>query len=83
VLKEYRKREEEFLRRAKDFDETTALRDAEKQKHDGLRKQRLDEFMTGFHTISVKLKEMYQVHILKSSQLSYPESVFEDDHPRR
>ena len=62
VLKEYQKREEEFLRRAKDLDETTALRDAEKQKYDSLRKQRLDEFMAGFNTISLKLKEMYQVN---------------------
>jgi len=61
VLKEYQRREEEFLRRAKDLDETTALRDAEKQKYDSLRKQRLDEFMSGFHTISLKLKEMYQM----------------------
>ena len=61
VLKEYQRREEEFLRRAKDLDETTALRDTEKQKYDSLRKQRLDEFMAGFSTISLKLKEMYQV----------------------
>jgi structural maintenance of chromosome 4 len=66
VLKEYQKREEEFLRRAKDLDETTALRDAEKQKYDSLRKQRLDEFMAGFSTISLKLKEMYQVNTIVS-----------------
>ncbi len=64
VLKEYRRREEEFLRRAKDLDETTTLRDAKKQKYDSLRKQRLDEFMAGFSTISLKLKEMYQVNIV-------------------
>jgi len=63
VLKEYQRREEEFLRRAKDLDETTALRDTEKQKYDSLRKQRLDEFMAGFSTISLNLKEMYQVSI--------------------
>ncbi|KAF8274355.1 RecF/RecN/SMC [Lactarius quietus] len=61
VLKEYQRREEEFLRRAKDLEETTAFRDAEKQKYDSLRKQRLDEFMAGFNTISLKLKEMYQM----------------------
>jgi structural maintenance of chromosome 4 len=61
-LKEYQRREEEFLRRAKDLEETTGLRDAEKQKYDSLRKQRLDEFMAGFNTISLKLKEMYQVN---------------------
>jgi hypothetical protein len=61
VLKEYRKREEEFFTRAKDLETITKLRDAQKQKYDGLRKQRLDEFMAGFSLISMKLKEMYQV----------------------
>ncbi|KAG1859796.1 RecF/RecN/SMC [Suillus subluteus] len=61
VLKEYKKREEEFMNRAKDLEETTAARDAQKQLYDGLRKQRLDEFMAGFSSISLKLKEMYQM----------------------
>ena len=61
VLKEYRKREEEFLKRARDLDEITKLRDDQKGVYDGLRKQRLDEFMAGFSLISLKLKEMYQV----------------------
>lgn len=63
VLQEYREREEEFLRRAKDLEDTTALRNAQKEKYDGLRKQRLDEFMAGFNAISLKLKEMYQVRM--------------------
>jgi hypothetical protein len=66
VLKEYKKREEEFLRRAKDLDDVTAARDAEKQKYDDLRKRRLDEFMAGFNLISLKLKEMYQVRASRS-----------------
>ena len=61
VLKDYRKREEEFLRRAADYDEITAQRDAKKEEYDALRKRRLDEFMAGFNAISLKLKEMYQV----------------------
>ncbi|OAX33539.1 hypothetical protein K503DRAFT_869495 [Rhizopogon vinicolor AM-OR11-026] len=61
VLKEYKKREEEFMKRAKDLEETTAARDSQKQLYDGLRKQRLDEFMAGFSAISLKLKEMYQM----------------------
>ncbi|KAI0962099.1 hypothetical protein AcV7_001019 [Taiwanofungus camphoratus] len=61
VLKDYRKREEEFLRRAQDLEQVTQLRDAKKQEYDSLRRQRLDEFMTGFSTISLKLKEMYQM----------------------
>jgi len=66
VLKEYQRHEEEFLRCAKDLDEMTALRDAEKQKYDSLRKQQLDKFMAGFSTISLKLKEMYQVSLISS-----------------
>ena len=61
VLKDYRKREAEFLRRAQDLDEVTQARDAKKQEYEDLRKRRLDEFMTGFNAISLKLKEMYQV----------------------
>ena len=64
VLKEYQRHEEEFLRCVKDLDEMTALRDAEKQKYDSLWKQRLDKFMAGFSTISLKLKEMYQVSLI-------------------
>lgn len=61
VLKEYKQREQEFFNRAKDLELITAERDAQKAKYDGLRKQRLDEFMAGFNLISLKLKEMYQV----------------------
>lgn len=61
LLAEYRKREAEFLDRAKDLDEITAARDTAKTRFDQLRKTRLEEFMTGFNTISSKLKEMYQV----------------------
>ena len=51
------------MRRAKDLEDTTNLRDAQKQNYDNLRKQRLDEFMAGFNAISLKLKEMYQVRM--------------------
>lgn len=61
LLAEYRKREAEFLDRAKDLDAITEARDAAKNKFDQLRKTRLEEFMTGFSAISSKLKEMYQV----------------------
>ncbi|KAF7321342.1 SMC hinge domain-containing protein [Mycena kentingensis (nom. inval.)] len=61
VLRDYKEREKEFFRRVKDVEVTTKARDAEKQKYDGLRKKRLDEFMTGFNLISMKLKEMYQM----------------------
>ena len=60
VLAEYRKREAEFLSRAKDLESTTQERDTAKQRYDDLRKQRLENFMAGFNVISSKLKEMYQ-----------------------
>lgn len=52
------------MRRAQDAEDTTKERDAQKQRYDQLRKQRLDEFMTGFTAISFKLKEMYQVRVV-------------------
>lgn len=80
VLKEYRKREEEFLRRAQDFENITKARDSQKQNYEALRKQRLDEFMTGFNTISFKLKEMYQVCLTPFSTLWTQCDTFIDDH---
>lgn len=82
VLKDYRKREEEFLRRAADLEEVTKLRDAKKAEYDSLRKQRLDEFMTGFNTISLKLKEMYQVRWYLCTHPRDAELPV-DDHTRR
>lgn len=61
VLNEYRRREAEFLDRARDLETVTQNRDAAKQRYDDLRKVRLDEFMAGFSAISAKLKELYQM----------------------
>lgn len=61
MLKEYARREKEFMQRAADLDLVTKERDAAKQLADDLRNQRLKEFMEGFGIISMKLKEMYQV----------------------
>ncbi|KAG0252496.1 hypothetical protein BG011_006944 [Mortierella polycephala] len=61
VLDEYKKREEEYLARAKDLEDITARREEAKKAYDELRKRRLDEFMAGFQIISLRLKEMYQM----------------------
>ncbi|BEI96156.1 hypothetical protein CcaverHIS631_0111050 [Cutaneotrichosporon cavernicola] len=61
VLHEYRRREAEFLDRARDMETVTSQRDTAKQRYDDLRKVRLEEFMAGFSAISAKLKEMYQM----------------------
>ena len=63
VLKDYQKREEEFLRRAADLDEVTKLKNQKKAEYDELTNKRLKEFMAGFNAISLKLKEMYQASL--------------------
>ena len=69
VLTEWKKRMDEVLNRFSEVQAVTQQRDDMKKHHDDLRKKRLDEFMTGFSAISLKLKEMYQV-ILCSVRLA-------------
>ncbi|RUS83429.1 hypothetical protein EGW08_008801 [Elysia chlorotica] len=61
AIAEYRKKEETYLQRVGELDQITNFRDEQRKLHDNLRKQRLDEFMTGFQVITNKLKEMYQM----------------------
>ncbi|KAI1790910.1 RecF/RecN/SMC protein [Ganoderma leucocontextum] len=61
VLKDYQKREEEFLRRAADLSEVSKLRDEKKAQCENLKSRRLKQFLDGFNQISLKLKEMYQM----------------------
>jgi structural maintenance of chromosome 4 len=44
-----------------ELDQITEFRDKQRKYHEDLRKQRLDEFMSGFSVITYKLKEMYQM----------------------
>ena len=57
----WRAKEDEYCRRADELRALTERRDGARQQHDGLRKRRLEEFMAGFNTISLRLKEMYQM----------------------
>lgn len=68
-MKEYARREKEFLERAADLDAVNTERDSAKKFYDDLRSQRLREFMEGFGIISMKLKEMYQVRSVFSCDL--------------
>ncbi|XP_074657787.1 structural maintenance of chromosomes protein 4-like isoform X2 [Tubulanus polymorphus] len=61
AIAEYRKKEELYLKRVSELDHVTELRDKQRKQHETLRKQRLDEFMTGFTVITTRLKEMYQM----------------------
>ena len=61
VIAEYHARSSEWRMRLGEFDGVTEARDVQRRRYEQLRKQRLDEFMVGFRTIGMKLKEMYQV----------------------
>ncbi len=61
VLSEYRRRVEEHASRTLDLETAITSRDTAKRRLDDLRKLRLEGFMEGFSTISLRLKEMYQM----------------------
>jgi structural maintenance of chromosome 4 len=61
VLAEYRRRVEEHSARSSDLATAVQQRDAAKKRCDELRRLRLEGFMEGFSTISLRLKEMYQM----------------------
>ncbi|CAJ1065334.1 structural maintenance of chromosomes protein 4 isoform X1 [Xyrichtys novacula] len=61
AIAEYKKKEELYLQRVAQLDEITSERDNFKRGYEDLRKQRLNEFMTGFNIITNKLKENYQM----------------------
>lgn len=61
VLLEYSKRYIEYSSRKTDLNQSVEKRDGLKNESDELKKKRHDEFMAGFHKISMTLKEMYQL----------------------
>ena len=61
VLAEYRRRVQEHASRSSDLATAVSQRDAAKKRCDDLRRLRLEGFMEGFSTISLRLKEMYQM----------------------
>ena len=61
VIGEYRRRVEEYASRSSDLTEAVGQRDAAKRRCEELRRVRLEGFMEGFSTISLRLKEMYQM----------------------
>lgn len=61
VLKEYGRKKQELEMRRNELNESVEQRDQLKQHCEELKRKRLDEFMEGFNTISLSLKEMYQM----------------------
>ncbi|KAK9271730.1 hypothetical protein L1049_002093 [Liquidambar formosana] len=70
-ISEYRRKVSLYNERVEDLNVVTQQRDDIKKQYDEWRKKRLDEFMAGFNTISLKLKEMYQVETEGWVQLSH------------
>merc|ERR1740121_539209 len=60
-IEEFRKADAEHKSRLADYEEINGQREEARAKLEGLRQQRLEEFMDGFSVISMKLKEMYQM----------------------
>ncbi|OBA21048.1 hypothetical protein METBIDRAFT_42234 [Metschnikowia bicuspidata var. bicuspidata NRRL YB-4993] len=61
ILKEYGLKRKELDTRREELNESVEQRDGIKNHCEELKRKRLDEFMEGFNTISLSLKEMYQM----------------------
>eukprot|EP01062_Namystynia_karyoxenos_P036917 TRINITY_DN2688_c0_g1_i1.p1 TRINITY_DN2688_c0_g1~~TRINITY_DN2688_c0_g1_i1.p1 ORF type:complete len:1442 (+),score=678.76 TRINITY_DN2688_c0_g1_i1:119-4327(+) len=61
AIKEWREKHEVYLRRSRELQDINEQRQGAIQVVDQLKKQRHEEFMTGFKAITYKLKEMYQM----------------------
>lgn len=61
AIDEYKTKDVDYRNQVDELDELTRKRDAGRKECDTLRKSRLDEFMAGYSTITLKLKELYQM----------------------
>ncbi|KAM3962224.1 structural maintenance of chromosomes 4-like protein gluon [Aphomia sociella] len=61
AIQDYRTKEELYLKRAAELDDITTKRNEMRALYDQLRKKRTTDFLSGFNTITTKLKEMYQM----------------------
>ncbi|CAI6006043.1 unnamed protein product [Closterium sp. NIES-65] len=60
-IAEYRKKEAVYSQRLGELEAVTAERDSVRVAQEEVKRRRLDEFMAGFDTITMRLKEMYQM----------------------
>ncbi len=61
AIAEYKAKETTYNKRVAELDAITEARDAARREYESLRKKRLDDFMSGFSIITLRLKEMYQM----------------------
>jgi structural maintenance of chromosome 4 len=54
-------KEKDYLRRVAELEAVAKAREEARKSFEGLRKKRLDMFMSGFSVITLRLKEMYQM----------------------
>ncbi|CAL8091151.1 unnamed protein product [Calicophoron daubneyi] len=61
AIDEYRRKAETYLTRVAELNHVTSVLSAQRKYMDDAKTKRLSEFLDGFHTITGKLKEMYQM----------------------
>ena len=61
AIEDFKKKEEDYKLKYKELEQVTLERNKNQILYEDLRRRRLDEFMRGFSTITMKLKEIYQM----------------------
>ncbi|KAK0172379.1 hypothetical protein PV328_005704 [Microctonus aethiopoides] len=61
IIKDFLAKDEIFLRRSREVEEVTELRNKMRGSYDMAKRRRTEEFFLGFSEITSKLKEMYQM----------------------
>lgn len=61
AIEEYRRKTENYLTRVSELKHITNLLVEQRKQREDAKMKRLNEFLDGFHTITNKLKEMYQM----------------------
>jgi structural maintenance of chromosome 4 len=70
ALYDYLRKEMSYRQKLRDLEVTNTLRNQYRTEFEHLRRLRLETFMSGFATISAKLKEMYQMITLGKMHVS-------------
>ncbi|XP_066588736.1 structural maintenance of chromosomes protein 4 [Prorops nasuta] len=61
IIADYQQKDQLYLQRVADLEEISAERNKLRDIYESARRRRMQEFLTGFMTITGKLKEMYQM----------------------
>ncbi|VEL18971.1 unnamed protein product [Protopolystoma xenopodis] len=61
AIEEFRRKEDAYFARVSELNRISDLVTDQRRQYDSAKKQRVAEFMSGFHAITTSLKEMYQM----------------------